>query len=252
MGLRSRTAIVVPCYNEAERLNCEAFERALAQDPLLQFVFVNDGSTDATTNVLHQLQQRMGERAHVLDLDPNMGKANAVRAGVLRAFELDVELIGYWDADLATPLACIEILANELEARQMSLVLGSRVRLMGRNISRSPVRHYIGRCFATLAAFTLGFAVYDTQCGAKLFRVSPVFRAAFAKRFEMTWTFDVELLQRLNDDTARAAGFDLVSQCIEYPLPEWVDAPGSKLTLAQYPRVIRELAQLTLQRIRRS
>ena len=248
MGLNSKTAIVVPCYNEAGRLNCEAFETALAGDAQLQFVFVNDGSTDATSDVLHRLQRRAGERAHVLDLDPNGGKANAVRAGVLLAFELDVTLIGYWDADLATPLGCIELFARELEAPQVSLILGSRVRLMGRNISRSPVRHYIGRCFATLAAFTLGFPVYDTQCGAKLFRATPVFRAAFAEPFEMTWTFDVELLQRLNGPEARASGFDLGRQCIEYPLPEWIDAPGSKLTPTQYPRVIRELAQLTLQR----
>ena len=239
-----RTAIVVPCCNEAERLNCDAFESALAQDPLLQFVFVNDGSTDATTDVLHRLQQRAAERAYVIDLDRNMGKANAVRAGVLLAFDLDAALIGYWDADLATPLECIEIFANELEARQVSLILGSRVRLMGRDISRRPARHYIGRCFATLAAFSLGFAVYDTQCGAKLFRASPVFQAAFSKAFKMTWTFDVELLHRLTSEAARVGGFELEHQCVEFPLPQWIDKPNSKLKIGHYPRLLIEMAQL--------
>jgi len=251
MGLRSRTVIVVPCFNEATRLKCDAFESALKNEPLLEFIFVDDGSTDATAEVLNQMHQRAGDRAHVLEIHPNQGKANAVRAGVLRAFELDAALIGYWDADLATPLGCIELFAEELEVRGVSLILGSRVRMMGRNIARSPVRHYIGRCFATLAAFSLGFAVYDTQCGAKLFRASPVIRSAFSQKFEMNWTFDVELLQRLGSQEARSSGFEVERECSEYPLPEWVDAPGSKLTIGQYPRILRELMQLTIQRLGR-
>jgi len=250
MSLSSKAAIVVPCYNEAQRLDCDSFERALAEDPLLEFIFVNDGSKDATLTVLQGLQQRVGSRAQVLDVQPNGGKANAVRRGVLRAFELEPEVIGYWDADLATPLRCIELFAREMEHRKVSLILGSRVRLMGRNIARSPMRHYIGRGFATLAAFSLGFPVYDTQCGAKLFRASPVFRNAFAEPFEMTWTFDVELLHRLNGESAHAAGFEILRDCVEFPLPEWVDAPGSKLTFGQYPRVLQELLKLTHHRLR--
>jgi glycosyltransferase involved in cell wall biosynthesis len=249
MGLASKTAIVVPCYNEAKRLNCDSFERALAEEPLLEFIFVNDGSKDTTSNVLREMQQRVGPRVDVLELEQNGGKANAVRAGVLRAFELHPAYIGYWDADLATPLTCIEVLARELESRNVSLVLGSRVRLLGRNISRSAVRHYIGRGFATLAAFSLGFPIYDTQCGAKLFRAIPVLRRVFEEKFEMSWTFDVELLHRLNRAEAHAAGFEILRDCVEYPLPEWVDAPGSKLTLGQYPKVLRELVQLTIRRL---
>ena len=251
MGLGSKTVIVVPCYNEAKRLDCDSFERAVIEDPFLEFVFVNDGSKDETSVVLHELQRRAGSRAVVLDLEANCGKANAVRAGVVRAYELHPTYIGYWDADLATPLGCIEMFARELEARNVSLILGSRVRLMGRNIMRSPVRHYIGRGFATLAAYSLGFPVYDTQCGAKLFRASPVFQHAFGKEFEMNWTFDVELLHRLNGEEARSAGFDILRECVEYPLPEWVDAPGSKLTLGQYPGVLRELFRLTVRRLQR-
>ncbi len=246
MGLSSKTVIVVPCFNEAARLNCAAFENALKVDPMLEFIFVNDGSTDNTIDVLNQLEGQVGDRARVLELKRNSGKAEAVRVGVLRAFEQDAKYIGYWDADLATPLTAIELFAKELEVREVSLVLGSRVRLMGRHISRSPIRHYIGRGFATLAAVALGFPVYDTQCGAKLFRASPVFRAAFSDKFETTWTFDVELLQRLHSPRARAEGFQLEQQCVEYPLPEWVDTPGSKLNPRQYPRILRDMAVLAI------
>jgi glycosyltransferase involved in cell wall biosynthesis len=245
MSLSRKTLIVVPCYNEASRLECAAFEAALSAEQNLEFVFVNDGSKDTTGQVLAGLRQRAGERAHVLELPRNCGKAEAVRQGVLNAFELGAVYIGYWDADLATPLGCIEEFARELEARHVSLILGSRVRLMGRHIDRRAVRHYIGRGFATLAAFSLGFAVYDTQCGAKLFRATDVFRDAFSTPFDLNWTFDVEFLMRLKS----AQGFDVFSECVEYPLPQWVDSPGSKLNFAHYPGILLEFVRLLGKRL---
>ncbi len=249
MALNCKTAIVVPCYNEAKRLNCQAFEHALENEPNLEFVFVNDGSSDDTEDILNGVQQRAGQRAHVVHLLRNCGKAEAVRQGVMKAYELGAELVGYWDADLATPLDCIELFARELDARGVSLVLGSRVRLMGRNIERHAFRHYIGRGFATLAAFSLGFPVYDTQCGAKLFRATPVFLTAFLRPFELNWAFDVELLKRLHDARDSEHHFDLERECVEFPLPQWVDAAGSKLNLVQYPKVLGELAKLAIQRV---
>lgn len=239
---------MVPCYNEAHRLDCGAFEAALDSDRNLEFIFVNDGSKDATGEILTGLRHRAGERAHVVELARNSGKAEAVRQGVLNAFERGAVYIGYWDADLATPLECIEAFAGELEARNVALILGSRVRLMGRHIERRAVRHYIGRGFATLAAFSLGFPVYDTQCGAKLFRATPVFRDAFASPFDLNWTFDVEFLMRLSS----VPGFDITRECVEYPLPQWVDSPGSKLNLAHYPGILLEFAKLLSKRLLRT
>ena len=227
MGLNRKTAIVVPCYNEAKRLNCEAFENALSKDPNLELVFVNDGSSDDTEDKLNDIRRRAGQRAHVFSLQHNSGKAEAVRQGVLRAFELRTELIGYWDADLATPLDFIELFARELDARDVSLVLGARVRMLGRNIERRAFRHYVGRGFATVAAFSLGFPVYDTQCGAKLFRATPVLREAFVRPFELNWGFDVELLKRLRDARNSVHHFDVERECVEFPLPAWTDTPGS-------------------------
>ena len=248
MGLSCRTVVVVPCYNEGKRLKCEAFELALARDEHLEFIFVNDGSRDETGEHLAAMRRRAGERAHVLELAHNSGKAEAVRRGVLKAFELDAGCIGYWDADLSTPLDCIESFAHELETRNVSLILGSRVLLMGRKIVRSTWRHYAGRVFATLAAFSLGFPVYDTQCGAKLFRATDVFRDAFSRPFELTWAFDVELLKRLGELRNYDQSFDIERECVEYPLPQWIDAPGSTLNLVQYPKVLGEVARLAIRR----
>ena len=240
---------MVPCYNEAKRLDCEAFATALSSDSNLEFVFVNDGSKDETSDMLAGMRTRGAERVHVLELAQNAGKAEAVRQGVLQAFELGAEYIGYWDADLATPLECISAFVRELNARKVSMVMGSRVRMMGRHIERRAMRHYIGRGFATLAAFSLGFPVYDTQCGAKLLRATDEFRQAFSSPFESNWTFDVELLMRLKTAGNTSHAFDIEQECIEYPLLQWVDAPGSKLNVTHYPRILVELGKMTLRRL---
>src|SRR5262249_59105570 len=106
--------------------------------------------------------------------------------------------------------------------------LGSRVKLLGRTIDRRIGRHYRGRIFATLASLVLDLPVYDTQCGAKLFRTSAILAAALSRPFRSRWSFDVELLQRL------VLGFGgvpalAVREIVEEPLAVWRDVPGSKL-----------------------
>ena len=172
-----RSIIVVPCYNEERRLPVQAFRDFASAD----FLFVNDGSTDGTLNLLQSLHAEQPDRVTVLDLDRNRGKAEAVRQGVLAAMERKVDFVGFWDADLATPLAEMPGFLEVFDARpDIDMVFAARVRLLGRQISRRPARHYFGRVGATLISSSLGLAVYDTQCGAKLFRVSDEIRQLFA------------------------------------------------------------------------
>ena len=70
------------------------------------------------------------------------------------------------------------------------MVFGARVALLGRQINRLPSRHYLGRIFATLASTVLSLRIYDTQCGAKIFRNSATFRSAIAEPFDSPWIFD--------------------------------------------------------------
>ena len=75
----------------------------------------------------------------------------------------------------------------------------------------------------------LRLAVYDTQCGAKLFRVAPAFRAALAAPFRSRWAFDVELLARMDLASRSAGGPPVGDLLVELPLQEWLHVGGSKL-----------------------
>src|SRR5262249_26903541 len=104
----ARLQLVVPCYNEARRLNAEAFLEFVARRNAAQLLFVDDGSADGVTpGTLAELSARSGGKISVMTLSRNMGKTLAIQQGVLKAFELKPELIGYWDADLSTPLNAV-------------------------------------------------------------------------------------------------------------------------------------------------
>lgn len=236
----ARTAFVVPCYNEAERLQSEHIG-CLAATPELEVLLVDDGSTDATLDRLVDLATGI-ERVSYLSLRRNAGKAEAVRQGMLRATERGAEWVGYCDADMATPVAELRRLqAIALASPDISVVLGSRVSLLGRDVERSALRHYLGRVFATFAGLVLGIRVYDTQCGAKLFRSGPALTMALSEPFHSRWSFDVELLGRLLRGRGAAPPIG-VKSFLEVPLRTWKDVNGSKLTIATSIRSGLELA----------
>ena len=132
-----------------------------------------------------------------------------------------------------------ELVLEVLDTRpEITMVNGARVRLLGRQISRRPGRHYFGRAGATLISSSLGLAVYDTQCGAKLFRASDLTGDLFATPFLSRWIFDVEIIARL----VQRIGRDAAARSIyELPLLEWHDVPGSKVKLRDYLRGLRDL-----------
>jgi glycosyltransferase involved in cell wall biosynthesis len=236
--------VVVPCYNEAERLDSRAFKDYRLPGRELRFCFVNDGSRDATLSVLHGICRDDPGRGFVLDLPRNGGKAEAVRQGLLAALDTGAAAIGFWDADLATPLSELERFCEVLErGPEVELVLGSRVRLLGRQIDRSALRHYLGRVFATGASLTLGLPVYDTQCGAKLLRVTPHLRALLERPFLTRWVFDVELLARFVE-LARGSGLPVERRLFELPLVGWSDVPGSKVRPWDFVRSGFELLRI--------
>lgn len=234
-----RTFIVIPCFNEALRLDTNAIRAFLAAHEDRVLVLVDDGSTDGTLALLKELERDGDGRVTVIAQPRNSGKAEAVRVGVLHALSRGAEYVGYWDADLATPLEAVDAFVDLLRNHpETEIVLGARVALLGRRIVRKPMRHYLGRVFASVASAVLALPVYDTQCGAKLLRVTSRTPSYFAEPFDSRWIFDVELLARhLVSGGSPGAIYEL-------PLEEWHDVGKSKVRPSDFVRAVSEMAAI--------
>jgi len=223
--------LIIPCYNEANRIDLAAFHKAPGN---VRFVFVDDGSRDSTSA---KIESGKPVDAVLLRLPRNCGKAEAVRQGMLHVLNHPeifpgCDMVGFWDADLATPLDEAPALEALLLAAGGGLdaVIGSRIKKLGSKIERSWKRHILGRMFTTISDNLLNLSAYDTQCGAKIFR-KDVIAKAFAEPFVSCWVFDVEVLLRL--------GTDRVLEC---PLRAWKDVRGSKINIPSASfRIIRDL-----------
>ena len=170
----------------------------------------------------------------------------------MHAFAGGAEAVGFWDADLATSLEVIpqfeQVLVNQ---PAIDIVMGARVRLLGNAVERKPGRHYLGRGFATVVSWLLHAQVYDTQCGAKLFRATPVVRGLFDSPFLSRWVFDVEILARYLDARAAQAQ-DGRTGIREVPLEGWRDVAGSKVRTQDFLSAGIDLARIFRARRRTS
>jgi dolichyl-phosphate beta-glucosyltransferase len=243
-------ALVVPCYNEAARLDPSAFLRFVTTHPGVQLVMVDDGSVDATGAILERMRAAAPAAVTTVRHSPRRGKAEAVRAGVLEGLAQRAALVGYFDADLSTPLRAIDDFLAVLRDRPtVEFVLGSRVLLLGRDIRRKAMRHYLGRVFATAVSHALDLAVYDTQCGAKVLRVNGATATLFAEPFRSAWIFDVELIARylrLPVGSGEPARRDRLYELV---VPAWHDIPGSKLRWYDFARAMVDLGYIWRERL---
>ena len=242
----SDVLITVPCYDERDRIEPKGL-LGLLDEPRVGLILVDDGSGDGTLDVLKAIALQDPARVEVLALGANCGKAEAVRRGMLAALDRDPVIFGFLDADLSTPPAEILRMLDVIESSDASVAIGSRIRMLGRTIERNTLRHYLGRAFATLASLVLRLPVYDTQCGAKLFRNGPAIRRALSRPFRSGWAFDVELLHRLITEPEHALDS---GSLVEVPLREWRDSGGSKLTLAAGIGAILGLVHVAHERAR--
>lgn len=212
--------IIIPCYNEASRLNMEQFKK-YADNVLM--IFVDDGSTDGTFQLLKKWQS---STIIPVRLNKNLGKAEAIRSGYHELTQMAqctrIEWIGYWDADLATPLDEIDhFLKMQTIYPEVEAIFGSRIFKLGSIIKRNFTRHLFGRIFSTVAYILLKIDSYDSQCGAKLFNRKAA-AIAFNQPFITKWLFDIEILMKFKKNSIKVT---------EFPVATWIDVEGSKLSL---------------------
>jgi dolichyl-phosphate beta-glucosyltransferase len=242
--------LVVPCYDEAARLDPDAFLRFAATHPEVQLVMVDDGSGDRTLNVLEDMRVAAPEAVAVVHHAARRGKAEAVRTGILAGLSRQPATVGFFDADLSTPLSAVDEFLAVLRTRpSIEFVLGSRVMLLGRDIKRKVTRHYFGRVFATAVSHALDLPVYDTQCGAKVLRVTSETAALFAAPFRSPWIFDVELIARYLRLPVRPGELPRRDRLYELAVPAWHDKAGSKLRWYDFARAVVDLGYVWRERV---
>lgn len=175
--------IVIPAYNEAERLP-PTLRTIREFVPDADVVVVDDGSNDGTEEVARARGVR------VLSYRDNRGKGHALRVGMMAATG---DHVLFTDADLSTPIHELPRLLDGLR-RGFDIVIGSRKREGARLIRRQPwLRETLGKGFTLLSQIILGVRATDFTCGFKAFTRAAA-RAVFSRSTIDRWGFDSEIL----------------------------------------------------------
>ncbi len=222
--------ICVPCFNESNRLSLflnqiqELSNLNTFQDHSIDFTFLNDGS-------LHDESQKMNSiittfkstrfNISMINFDSNRGKGAVLRDGFQVAINKNCyDIIGFMDGDGATgALELQNLILNFEKNKDLDLVIGSRWKALGYKVERTLKRHLMGRIFATLLSVIFDIPVYDSQCGAKLFKATVLNNKLLTYCYDNKWLFDTQLLITL---------YLSKKKIIEQPV-NWKDQPGSKV-----------------------
>ncbi|SHJ28460.1 response regulator [Pseudozobellia thermophila] len=233
--------VVIPCYNEEERLSSEAFKQFAHQNLGYHLCFVNDGSTDNTLGVLEELRKENEGNISIYNCEKNGGKAEAVRLGVLHMVQDEqYDYIGYLDADLSTDFRDFDDLVKTLENSDFKIVSGSRISRMGAHITKESARRIISITINMIIQKILGMPFKDTQCGAKIMD-REIVGNMFSKKFITKWLFDVEIFMRMRKFYGKEEAKRLIC---EQPLKRWIHADGSKLSMKDSVKIVGQLAQI--------
>lgn len=235
--------VVIPCYNEENRLSSALFKDFIDKNVGYHLCFVNDGSTDNTLDVLEKLRKGNEENISIFNCEINGGKAEAVRQGVqYLSKQNNFDFIGYLDADLSTDFKDFDDLVKTIGNSDFKIVSGSRISRMGANIAKESARKIISKTINLIIQTILGMPFKDTQCGAKIMD-REIASLMFEKKFITKWLFDVEIFMRMR----RHYGKDKVKKYIcEQPLKRWVHVDDSKLSMKDSVKIVGQLGQIAL------
>ena len=219
---RPELSVIIPAYNEAERigLTLESISAHLkARKVSYEIIVVSDGSTDSTSGVVESYAQDNTD-IRLVSYQPNRGKGYAVRTGMLEARAKDVLLT---DADLATPI-------HELQTLEKAATNGSNVLIGSRALKDSVIigwrpwyRVLSGKVFNAIIRLLAMSDVRDTQCGFKYFKngsAAKIFSVASIDGFG----FDVEVLF-----LARKFGYRIAEIGVQ-----WDNSPTTKVSVLKH------------------
>ena len=212
-------SVVVPAYNEEERLEATLREMAAYLEDTgrsAEIIVADDGSADGPSLLVQALAREI-PGLRLIRLPANRGKGYAVRTGVVNSVG---ERVLFADADGATPFA-------ELARLDAALDAGADVAIGSRALEQDSVevktrfyRRIMGRAFHALVSTVAIRGYQDTQCGFKLL-TSRAAHDLFSRMRMNGFSFDVEMLLM-----AQQLGFRIA----EVPV-NWTHQPGSRVNL---------------------
>ncbi|MFK7810888.1 MAG: glycosyltransferase [Maribacter sp.] len=236
--------VVIPCYNEEERLLSSEFKAFAHKNLGYHLCFVNDGSTDNTLEVLRELRDSNPNNISVYNCKKNSGKAEAVRQGMQHLIkDPQFDYVGFLDADLSTDFRDFDDLVNTIENSDFKIVSGSRIARMGADITKESARKFISKSINLIIQTILGMPFKDTQCGAKIMD-RDIASKMFKEKFITKWLFDVEIFMRMRKFYGKSYAQKLIC---EQPLKRWIHADGSKLSMKDSIKIVGQLAQIAVQ-----
>jgi glycosyltransferase involved in cell wall biosynthesis len=185
-------SIVIPAYNESARILRtlrSVLSYVRARGWTTEIIVVNDGSRDATAEVVREFARNAPE-VRLVENPGNHGKGYSVRNGILQALG---EVVMFTDSDLSAPIEEAELLFAAIAAGA-DIAIGSRWLERGRQTHRQPLyRQFFGRCFNAVTRAVMGLRFADTQCGFKAFTRDAA-QTVFRLQTIEGWGFDPEIL----------------------------------------------------------
>ena len=185
-------SIIIPAYNESERIRSgldQVLEYLRRQGWNTEVIVVNDGSRDATPDIVREYAVRHPE-VRLVENPGNRGKGYSIRHGMTSA--QGAKLL-FTDADLSAPIDEAGKLMAALDAGA-DVAIGSRWLNSATQTERQSLfRQLAGRIYNLLLRVILGLRYKDTQCGFKVFSRRAAGLIFPQQRIER-WGFDPEIL----------------------------------------------------------
>lgn len=236
-----KDVMIIPFFNEQRRFDSN-FIRSNLLCINIDIIFVDDGSTDTTSDYLSHIINEVTIlnptiSIFSLALEKNSGKSNAIRLGLIQAQSLGYEFALVQDFDFPYILNDGLKAITFAKSNKCAITSGARVMLAGSDINRFRSRQWIGRIIATILSFILPISFYDLQSPCKVYNLKKI-NPFIQKRFRTKWFHDAELLLRIRENV------DLTVS--EFALTFWADAPKSSLKFHSSFGILKEITFLLL------